>query len=623
MGVVDANGSFLDSNGQMHDLMPPDLSYVLWRSTKTESSKDSIVSVFKEGKKLYYKIEDPFFYNHLTSKDATAAASYAKNKINKFLAFQGGLLRTGITIRLPFQIAAYLKDTPTAFINSQVWTIPFWDSGKAMFSMMRLDKHWRAFKEQGGGGVNYSFDTQSQAKFIERMTKQDPRTMKEWALAISNPKTYAEISLYVGSLFEQSHRFAEFKALSEKGVNRITSANAAAEITLPFHRFGEWLRVFNRQVPFLNPTIRGAEQIITMHTDLFVPGKRKYAASRILKATMLVGGMSVGAWILGKNDPDIENLSDARKTFFWNFNLKNLIKAVAAIGGKEAGEKLDKMIFPNYMFSIPKPPIGWLYANGTEAVLNFANKKDPKVLADYLGTVTDAGTAVPGYSSFMFPVLKTGSGVAFNYDPFTRNPVVSDGKDRLPTDMQTGKDTTQITQWLGKISNVAPAKIDFGLKSTLGPIGINGANAADWLLIKAGVFDAGPPEAKTFSRIPVVGMFFPSPFTPAKQVSQFYEAAIKMEKEQARVASMKTDARFKQLTNVKNDLPYYGFYNPDRVSAIRAARENLTAISVAMQNVQESKRDNAEKTKSMLRLTQSRNRLAQAGMTFFHPNDLP
>lgn len=279
------------------------------------------------------------------------------------------------------------------------------------------------------------------------------------------------------------------------------------------------------------------------------------------------------------------------------------------------------------MLKIPKPfLLGLAYGTAVEAGLDYAYKKDPKLAGEWVKQVL---AQLPNPISMVTPqiVMPIRAGQS-NYDWFTNRKIVPDSASQLENWQQYTPDTSEVAKYVGKVLDISPLKIDFYIRAYTGGLGRLATEAVDATLMH--LINPNTPEkpAKRWYDYPGVKVWHSSPYAADKYVDAFYKGYETAEKRNKSFSAMfDTNIKIVDMgwfNNNKNALMYYQMKDGDRtmLTEIRQVGSDLSLISKAMILVQNSKLDPETKRQRLIKLNQTRNKLAKAAYeNLLHPDD--
>lgn len=429
-----------------------------------------VITVMKEGKPEFWKVNDPLLLESITSMSPARQAGVLDvfARVSRFMTanITGRNLVWNIFSNLPRDImtfAAYSKEkNPWRGLTSvaSAWGNRF----------KKPDKQSALYKEflaLGGGRVSaYTSDkniAESARKHIARGGRVD------WW----NP---LEIIDFVADTVENGPRFATYKMMRENGLTEQEAFYEAMDITVNFRRGGRLSRDVNKIVPFFNAGVQGLDKFRRWISAADAPSS--YREKTIVKR---VGMYITASIILAAIEYAINHRNDDDEMYYHQLSAytKHSYWCIPMGDGK--------------FFCIPKPRELGVPASFFSDVLNRAVDGDPYAFNAFYEYAANA--LLPSVASDVAQLDLYGAignlgliGVvaymAANRD-FLGRPIESTAmRNLLPEDRFTEK-TAITSKWLGRaFSKIpgapdtlkSPAMWDYFLSNTLG--GFQKANKA-------------------------------------------------------------------------------------------------------------------------------------------------
>ena len=591
-----------------------DLDFTVWRAARNQRAKDGVFTVWNNGKEYAFQIDDPELYRALKMQDSTDALIMSRLPL-RMLRASARLMRAGATLTPEFSGRNFLKDQVTAGVFGKHGFVPFFDGFRGVLSALGKDKlYWDWVKS---GGKYSEFMAADRPDLISTLKEvvHDPTHLQQ-ALALANPLNVIKNLRALSGLMEQGTRVAAFDRARRAGLNEMEAANEAKDITLNFARMGFKGKFVNQLTAFFSAGVADIDKTLRAHKPLLEflhpsqgkpPTSLREATSVPLKGFMYIGIPSIISWYAGKDDKEIQELPEWRKSYFWN------LKA----GGK--------------VWTFPKPfLLGQIYGSSFERGLDYAYGKDPHAVRKFFTGLFGAAA---------LPIIPTGA-VALvenwkNFDFYTGGKIEPRYTENLPPSERA---TPRTSAWsreaakglaqLGTVTlgwdGISPIKIDHQVRGFFGGMGQYGSDAIDWFLQKGKVQDIPPPPAKDYSEMPGIRGFAISPYSPGASVDKFYRG---MEIVEQRIASFKA----KQTIPNGEDLKWWNyasndkalaFYTPGQMMELRERRADLGQIAKGMRIVETSTTMTPEfKRARLVELNTMRTAKAQAALKFLSPQD--
>lgn len=407
----------------------------------------------------------------------------------RILGLPAQVLRAGVTLDPQFALMRNpVRDQLSAFILAKYGYFPGVDFARGLFNVIgrsNLYYEWMA-----AGGDNATMVALDRAAANIRIRKL--RGTRELD-AVPSPLGLLQL---LSMTTEESTRVGVFARARRSGASSLEAAYESRESTVDFgvHGANPVARALNMMTAFQNPNVQ----------SLFRFGRafKENPGTTSLRVGYGLVLPSILLWVANKDDKEYAELPE------WKRNINWYVRR----GGR--------------LITIPKPfEFGVVFASGTERVLDWMYKKDPKAIEGWLRQVREVFTP---------PVLPTTAAVpaeiAANYNFFTGRPIVPKSKQGLLPGYQAGDYTSEASKAIGRRLGISPAKIDYGLRGYLGTLGKHGLQAADVALSAAGKVPVPPPAGPPFKDIlyerPPIG-------SESESVNRFYRIIERLEQEYA------------------------------------------------------------------------------------------
>jgi hypothetical protein len=598
-----------------------DLTLRLFEAIKKPDTKNGEVIIFKNGEREHWEVKDPLLMEALKYADADAAKlGKIPGWMLKIFTAPTRALRWGATGGFWFAIPNIIRDTVTGgvFAGSRKF-VPFMDTVIGGLEVMRKGGQFERWKEAGGQFSGQVTGTQAFTRLIEDALPKDPLARRALQ-GLADPQAWRggfrnalDMIAAPGRFSEQATRVGEFMRGKEAGLSDMAAANLSKTLSLNFARAGETSRVLNQFVPFFNATVQGLDQFMRMHLD------PKTRGATIMKGLTYITAPSLAVWALGKDDPEIQNLSEARKNLFWNINLKPLAHAM---GMPEKG----------FVLSIPKPfLLGAVYGTSVERALDYATGRDPngarKAAKNILGNTLNPFDVMMSIGGIR-PIIESQTG----YDLFMDRPIVPTSMQHLPAPQQYSTGTSETAKMVGKFTGQSPMMIDHLLRGYFATAARFGTDAIDYGMAKMALTDVPMPATKGMMELPILNRFAGSPYAANAFVERFYKSSQDMEGKLAvlnkQTDQMSTTEQQKWWKQNQPELSHYlrtVDYQTNRTGAgdIRKVQARLGEITGAMKDIQASRVMTADvKRDKMIELTRQRNELAEKGFKELFPAEV-
>lgn len=422
---------------------------VLTQYGKGKAQGDT-VTVLKNGKPEYWKINDPLLLESLVNMAPTQMNGIldAYAVVSRFMTsnITGNNLIWSIFSNFP-------RDMMTFFTYSKEKNPikVFAAFGSAYVNKIkgdRADPLYKEFLAMGGGNMSaYSADRdltkKARAKLIGKRSY--------------NP---LDLIAFVGDLIESGPRFATYRLMRQNGMTPQEAFYEAMDITVNFRRGGIYSRQLNQAVPFFNANVQGLDKFQRWITAEEAPrGKARLKAIRSRMIQYIVVSAALAALIYGLNnsdddkEKDYEQLSNYTKNSYWNIPLGD---------GK--------------YFAIPKPREIGVLSSFFETCMEYGIGKNDHAFDEFYDYAV--GNFLPSIASDLaigdwrgalgsFGIFGVGFYMGGNRD-FLGKPIESAGMQNLEPKSRYTDRTSKIAYWVGQAFNTSPVMIDYFFTQTLG-----------------------------------------------------------------------------------------------------------------------------------------------------------
>jgi len=409
--------------------------------------------------------------------------------IMKIVSMPSKLLRAGATLSPDFTVRNPLRDQFTAMVYSNYGFVPGIDLIRGTFELFKKGDVYNLWKASGG---EHSMLVSMDRDYLQKNFKDILKNNGEKALDyIKNP---VELLRTLSELGEQGTRLGEMKrgleALVRKKASSPTEvAFSTREVTLDFARIGTKTKAVNLLVAFWNSNVQGTDRMIRAFRDK--PFKT------LFKVLMGITLPSILLYMANRDDERWDEIPGWQKDLFWIVLTKD------------------------HIYRIPKPfELGVIFGSVPERILEFMDKKDPKMLEELKNSVANGAT--PGFiPTTLLPIIENIS----NYSFFLDRPIVPQGKEDLPAEAQYGTYTSEVAKLLGKALEYSPSKVDNLIQGYAGGLGKYGVNIIDSVLKGTGIVYEPVEPAKSVEDLPVIKAFMIKPPTgsSSESVNRVYE----------------------------------------------------------------------------------------------------
>ena len=416
-----------------------------------------VVSVLKNGKQEYWKINDPLLLRSLTSMDP--------KKLPWFLEAYGAATRfmtAGITgNNVVWSVFSNFPRDLQTLLNYSDTKNPFRllrGIGSAYVNRFKgsgADPLYKEYLAMGGGQTSvYSADRNLAKKVRADLTGDKLRWLNplEWISLISDT-------------IESGPRFATYRLCREKGMDPESAIYAAHDVTVNFRRAGAESRAVNRVIPFFNAQVQGLDKFARWLGAADTPKAQRKAAALKRFLAFLTSSAAIGALMYAINSPDDEardeyqQLSNYTKNSYWVFPLGDG-KYFAIPKARELS------VLTSFFESLAE------YAGGNPHAFDefwsyAADNFLPSVASDLASLPEEGFDAAAAGAMSSLGVAGVFGSILANRD-FLGRPIVSASMQYLEPRDQYNRRTSKLAKLLGEAAGVSPLKLDYFFQQTMG-----------------------------------------------------------------------------------------------------------------------------------------------------------
>lgn len=442
----------------------------------------NVISYLDKGKKRVFET---------TPEIAAAAKSLNKEQlglVGKILSVPTRVLRLGATgINLPFIASNVVRDQVSAFINSDraIATSIANPANftKALFNALGEGKEYENLIRAGAGGNSYDIGRNA-AKETVNQIRADRSTTTNALYNVTHPAALLRaVEDFVGKS-ENLGRIQQFTgtrdALLKEGKSKadadILAAHAARNNSTNFARAGDYGRVLNSVLPYLNAGVQGSRTLVRNLKNRPAETGAKIAVTTFMPVA------AVTAW----------NLADPQRKAAYD-NILESEKGGNIIIVPPNPTKDDKG-----RWNVIKIPLSQEIANladvvrnGVEAVGGSKSFDIGKMAANLLGTATSLQFNEPRQlvGQLVPQAIKPAVEGLTNTNLYSGVPIVPQSLQNYPAGMQYKPGTSGTAVQLGKTLGISPLEIENAVGTAGGGVGRQLLNASDHALAGAGVID--------------------------------------------------------------------------------------------------------------------------------------
>lgn len=518
----------------------------------------NLITVIRNGQREFYEVNDQAVFDALT-----AMGPLGTGELMKWLEKPSSVLRAGATLTPGFIARNPIRDTFVAFMQSRYGFIPIYDSARGLISFIRNDEYARLYKTSGvQQAAMFGMDRDRLRRKIGELSEQE--RVDFFKRMIRNP---IDLLRALSETFETVTRLGEFRlAVEAQGQERragaigiaqrllgqqadtdlsmeeiLTRATLAArDVTTDFSRGGSITRQINRVDAFFNARVQGYVRM----AETFNRDKVGTAVN-----IALLAALSAVLWKLHDDDDKWKEIPDWEKNAYWHFRVGD------------------------HFYKLPKP-FEWAdVANLTEAFMSFTKEHDPHAF-ERLAPKNAKQVLFPLATTALVPLLEA----IANYDSFRDRVIVSPWTEKKDAELQYSDWTTDTAKVLGKLTGVAPTKIDhviFGYGAGFAR-GIVDYGTDPLVNMLQGKQKPPAPTAAT-QRIPVLGTFVRDAKVEqnAQSIQDFYKEFRAVEQYEASLGDYKRQglSRARERTAEAMKEPWFR-----RIKQIKSTKEDLEGM---------------------------------------------
>lgn len=422
------------------------------------------VNVIEGGKETRFAVDKGISEAVKMMDDGTSDA------VTKFLSYSAIPFKAGATaLNVAFQpVNLFLADTPRQALVSKYGI-------KGASDIVRYPMDWVHSLLFTMGARIFKFDNKLYADFLDSGAAgavfQDwlnPRTLKELTTQPHFARSILRSIPEFGRAIEETnkalgvkraireHRVSSGKELAEKFPEAVTEIRRFSG-SPDFGVIGKWTDQYRLNIlfPFSNARMQGGISTIGRLTGA---DGAKTAAKTWGKLAGAFSFPTIGLWFLN-NLPQYKADYDSRPK--WEKDNYFLIPKDSYIKDNDGNKIRD-------YWRIPKRDVVQLFANTTEAALNFASAREPNELwafgASVLENISpvniageDAGERAESVASGLHPILKQFYTAASGRDPFRHRDIIGDRLKKVSPERQFTDRTPELFKTLANVMpDIAP-----------------------------------------------------------------------------------------------------------------------------------------------------------------------
>lgn len=449
-----------------------------WREIRHEPFKDNVMRFRSGGKYQYYQL-DPDLFRAIMASD-----KYSMGWIMRLAGGPAQLLRKGVTLDPMFALRNMLKDTVGYAVLSKYSHVPFDAAFLGMWTMLgpnALDSIGRALGKVGLKGAERKAFTWADA--LEQMeadwragggvvhTEQifyNRQKLNKWMAAqYRNHDSYAKRGLYMvahplqalgmlSQLSDEATRIGIYtravRKLEKQGMSKLDAHMAAAHESrdlMDFQMGGSKTKALKYLTAFWNAAIQGKYRF---YRNMVNPRDRMAPVRTLLKGFGYVTAAKMIEQWMNWDDEDYWSQPRWQRLGFFHIPL--------AKDPKTGHRKFILVPIPH--------EVGAVFAMVPGMIMDWIKTKDvraARLFPDMMGGQM-LDNPVP---QALMTALEVKSEMGYNY--WQDRPLLPRGAEHLPYWARWTDTTSATARRLGKMLNVAPAKIEHVLSQTLGGLG--------------------------------------------------------------------------------------------------------------------------------------------------------
>lgn len=439
-----------------------------------------------------------------TPEVAQAAKSLNKQQlglVGKILAAPTRILRLGATgINPAFALANVAKDSVGSFVNSSHPLRSSVANPKVFLQALQAagnhkSKAYAELVSEGAGGTSFDIARNS-AKDSVKKIRAERNVGTKIAYTVTHPgellraveDTIGRSEEYGRAMQYFGNKEAALKAGKGAKEARAYGADAARTNTVNFARAGEYGRVLNSVLPYMNAGVQGSRTLMRNLRDRPAQTAAKMAITAFLPMA------ATTAWNL--KDPKRKEAYDDIKEYEKEGNLI-IIPENPTKDEKTGRWNVIKIPIPQGISNLSS-----IVRNGVETMHGDKDFDFASMASDLFGTGTSINTGSPRELANQVipqgakPLVET----ITNQNLFTGNPIVSEKQKMLDPQDQIGKNTSGTARAIGSVTGQSPLMIDNAIRTSTGGAGQNALNFSDSALAKAGIINQDQVRGTTIEK---------------------------------------------------------------------------------------------------------------------------
>lgn len=532
--------------------------------TNMPPSGGNVVAVLKEGKPIWYEVNDPILLRALESIDRAPPPW-----IVKWLGLPKRIGQASIVVTPDFMIANIARDTIMGSVMSRTGFKPVLDSLKGMRLRLTNDPIYKEFIANGGGlSSMYLEETRLRTKLERFYGKQgiDYRTV------LDAPHKLLGFIETLGDAFEMSTRLGEYKRAVDAGEHPRHAAYLGRDVSTDFAMRGD-----NKALGFMYDTVMFLKPALVSWDRLYRGLAHDPNKGAIATKAGVMALMSTSLYLLNRDDLRYQDLPDWDRDTHWHF----------FIGDQH--------------FRYPKIWEIGAIASAAERTAEKIVDGDPAGLGKDFARILGQTFGVNLMPQIIAPLYQQ----ATNRNGFTRSPIETPGMENQqpfmrakPTTSETMKAAGMATSNLPETLQVNPVRAEALLRGYFNTWAVYGLALSD----KA-FFSDKSPTTRT-DQLPVVRRFYSEePPLHTKYETQFYDMLGEAKRLHGSLRELDKIGR-SDIADQKETEPMAAEAKP-----LEHAAKNLQSINQEMRKIRRGDTSPDEKRDSLDKLTIERNDL--------------
>jgi hypothetical protein len=548
-----------------------------WRKTLSKFSPEGgdIVHILKDGKRKYYRVNDPLFLRSLQSVGGT------DSNVLKLFRMSKSLLTNTVTANPSFMIANYLRDSLSTWLVTGTKMFPVFSGIKQGMKAWNEDTMlWQMMAAGAGGGRFYN----TRSKDVRKMANQIEKKMKDKNFSetvLDSPGKIWQFWQKMGNASENANRLAVMQDYLNRGYTQTEAAYQAMDV-MNFTRHGDGviMKFMMDTVPFLNARIQGLDRLYR--------GAKENPGTFAIRGAML-GMASLALYMANKDREEYDDLPEWDKDIYWHF------------------------FTPAGHYRFPKPfEVGVIFGMLPERIAEAISKGETRFLADA------AKRAIMDTLAFnpMPQLVKPAYELAIDRNTFFDMPIVGFDKYLEPEAQYNTRTPVSYVKLAEAMPDIAPdflrspKQLEHLVRGYTSSVGSIMFWMADRMMEQAGMIDK--KETLQLTEAPVIKRFFREHDPRSvKYSSYFYDMVNEADQIQKTINKYMKHGRVEKAREMQKE-------NREilrKRTPLNKVKRQLSDLNKRMDRIAESKyRSPESKDQAIRRLQEQKNRLQKRAM---------